>query len=178
MSREHQNRHVRGNTNDILMEVRGAVVVKAGDMMFVADSTSDVGVSWTFDNRAWPFSYATSPTSATQRMITCHDGFLGVAMKSSKSGVTEKITIATQGVFRMDLYKRAGVTVGGLVVAVSPYIAVAASTGVSPQTVWQGTSASLSAPGSTSYLGYCSKTESGATTVDFEIRTIFNNLIP
>lgn len=177
MAREHQNRHVRGKTSDILMEIRGAVEVKAGDMMFQNLVAGDLGTGWAPDSRAYPFTWAMSASASYAPQTSVHDGFLGVAMKSSKVGVTEQITIATSGIFRMNRINGTGdVTVGALVSAVSyPHTA---SAGVSAQSVYTGVSKTMTAPASTAYLGYAVKTESGATMIDFEIRTIFNNLIP
>lgn len=85
-------------------------------------------------------------------------------MESSPSGVTENISVAKAGVFRYPLYRNGAVTVGALISAVST---LTAGTGVSKQAVFM----SSTAPGSTAYLGYVVKTESGASFVDFQIRT-------
>ncbi len=172
MTRGQHSRHVRGDTGDILMEIRGNVVVESGDMMFLNDTAGDLGATWTADNRAYPFNWARGVTAGVSAWKTVHDGFLGVAMKASRSGTTEKIAIATKGVFRMDNSVNGAVTAGALVSAVT-----ASGQGVPPQDVYTGVSATMTAPASTAYLGYCVKTESGATAIDFEIRTIYGSLI-
>jgi len=160
-----QNRHLRGDMEEVLASVHGSTVVEAGDLMF-QDKTSGVrGASEDADNYAYPFSYAAnSATPGTGIQYGLYQNFLGVAMESSQSGVTEKISIAKAGVFRYPLYRNGAVTVGALISAVST---LTAGTGVSNQAVFM----SATAPGSTAYLGYVVKTESGASFVDFQIRT-------
>jgi hypothetical protein len=91
-------------------------------------------------------------------------------MDGSVSGVTEKITVATNGVFRYPMVGgTGGVTIGALVSATSP------TTGSPPsvQTVCRINTS----PGTTAYLGRIVKTQSGATYVDFQIGTVYNSLM-
>ena len=163
---EH-NRHLRGDREEVLVDVKGSTVVEAGDLMF-ADRTAGVrGVGEDADYYAYPISYAANTgTPGTGIQYGIYTNFLGVAMESSPSGVTEKISVARAGAYRYPLYRNGAVTVGALVSAVSTFTS---GTGVSDQVVFM----SNSAPGSTAYLGYIVKTESGASFVDFEIRTAF-----
>jgi len=170
------NRHLRGKTNQILADVHGSTVVEAGDLMFrnsiaglVGDGTAGNAIA--ADNYAYPFNLARNSASEVCTIVAgIHTNFLGVAMESSISGVTEKISIATAGVFRYPLYRNSAVTVGYKVSAVSTF-ASAADQGVSKQTVYH----IATTPGSTAYLGYIVKTESGASYVDFQIRTAYGS---
>ena len=167
-----RNRYLKGKTNTILAPVHGYHLVEEGDFMVLSavDYLTTLGVA--ADNYAAPFSALKADTSQATVVLNrlTYTYFLGVAMEGSPLGVTENITIATTGVFRYPLYDTnapSGVTVGSLVAAVS---ANCVYKGVSPQTVVHGTDA---VRGSTSYLGYIVKTESGASFVDFEIRTAY-----
>jgi len=164
-----QNRHLRGEREEVLSPVHGNVVVEAGDLMFLDNSDGVRGASTSADNYAYPFSSAVNAASKETGIINAlYTQFLGVAMESSPSGTTENISVATNGVFRYPLYRNAGTTIGATVSSVSMFTS---GTGVSDQTVFLGTSA----PGSTALLGYIVKTESGASFVDFQIRTAFGS---
>lgn len=172
------NRHIRGETNQVLVDIHGNIVVEAGDLMFRNNiaglvGTGVAGGAIAADNYAYPFNLARNSASETCTILAgVHTNFLGVAMESSKSGVTEKISIATAGVFQYPMYLTSGVTVGGKVSAVSTF-ADAANQGVSKQTVYN----IATTPGSTAYLGYIVKTESGASYVSFQIRTAFGSTL-
>lgn len=161
------NRHLRGETNEVLGNVHGNVVVEAGDLMFkdTIDGVRGAGVA--DDSYVYPFNLAVNSASAgTQIINAIYTQFCGVAMEGSPSGTTEAITVATSGVFRYPNYTVAGVTIGSLVSAVSPF---SSASGVSEQTVAiTGADASC-----TAYLGYCVKTESGASFIDLQIRTAY-----
>jgi len=166
-----QNRYLRGPITETFIEVRGNVVVEPGDFMFQFTGVHNLGTGWAPDNRAYPFTWARSASAGTNQMETVYADFLGVAMQGSIAGTTQKITIATDGVFKYPLYlDNSGVTVGASISAVS--ISTAQSEGVSKQTVFTGTDS----PGSTAYLGICVKTQSGASFVDFRIQTKFEGL--
>jgi len=166
-----KNRHLKGKMNTIIAPVRGNHVVSAGDFMVLSAVSGMLGVGDLADNYAAPFSELKTPaasgTLATQGFAYTY--FLGVAMEDSPSGVTENITIAKSGVFRYPLHSSflgAGVTVGSLVSAVSNNLAA----GVSPQTIAIGAASIIT---STAYLGYIIKSESGASFVDFQLRTAY-----
>ena len=151
------NRHLKGKTNPQIVDVRGSSAVEAGDLMYRN----------TVDNYAHPFNELVTSTAGTARENTLYTNFLGVAMETSPSGVTEKITIATSGVFRFPLNIASAVTIGALVSACS----VPGDSGSSAAVVTNN--ATASAFGTTCYLGYIVKTESACTYVDFELRTAF-----
>ena len=147
--------------------------------MFLNTQPGDVDVNWAADNRAYPFSWArsTSVELGFHGMTTVYNRFLGVAMESSPAGVTEKITIATAGVFRKNLSTSQNVTAGVLVSATTIVVSAAL---ITANGVTQGISVGTGAMGtvngpSTAYLGYCTKTESGATVADYELFTSFND---
>jgi len=163
------NRHIRGEREEVLASIKGSTVVEAGDLMFLNNSDGVVGASSSADNYAYPFSSAANSASVATGIIEAlYTQFLGVAMESSPSGTTENISIATDGVFKYPLYRIGAVTIGATVSSVS---VLTSGTGVSDQVVFQSTTA----PGSTALLGYIVKTESGASFVDFQIRTAFGS---
>lgn len=170
------SRFLRGETKEILAPIRGNVVVEAGDFM-VRNSTAGMiseagttGDGIAVDGYAYPFNdVENSATSETSVLALLYNAFIGIAMESSPSGVTESISVATDGVFKYPMIGGpGGVTVGSLVSATSP----ATGTGVSVQMVARTTTS----PGSTAYLGRIVKTESGASFVDFQIKTIYTGL--
>jgi len=170
-----QNRYLRDGTNTILAPVHGNVEINSGDLVFINSLNGLVGGevignAIAADQYVYPFNKAVnagSPAAGVQFGVYTY--FAGVAMESSPAGVTENITVAVDGVFRYPLYALSAVTVGSLITSVSPYVS---TLGVSPQAV------SIIGYGlaTTAYLGYVVKTESGASFVDFEIRTIYNKL--
>jgi len=167
-----RNRHLKGDINPIIAPVHSYHVVQAGDFMVLDAANHMIGLGSTADSYAVPFS-GVKPTSASEvvtKINFLYTYFLGVAMENKPAGVTENITIARSGIFRYPLYDTnapSGVTVGSLVSAVS---AINSSEGVSPQTVVHGTDAVRK---STAYLGYIVKSESGASFVDFSLRTAY-----
>jgi len=171
-----QNRHLRGDMNEILVDVRGNVVVESGDFMVHNDTAGMISNNGTVadgipaDAYAYPFNDVENGSSSQGTLnALCYVNFIGVAMDGSPSGVTEKITVATAGVFRYPMVGGSGgVTVGSLVSATSPATGTPASV--------QMVARINTTPGTTAYLGRIVKTESGATYVDFEIGTIYNGL--
>jgi len=165
-----KNRHLKGAMNPIIAPVHSYHVVEAGDFMVLDSESGTVGAGLSATNYAIPFDDAKmAAASATNCQRVLYTYFLGVAMEDSPSGVTENITIAQSGVFRYPLHSSflgAGVTVGSLVSAVSNTLAA----GASVQTVAIGAASVIA---STAYLGYIMKTESGATFVDFQLRTAY-----
>jgi hypothetical protein len=169
------NRHLRGDQDIIIADVRGNVTVEVGDFMvrngqngMIGYSTNDTSLI-AADNYAFPFSYVRSSTAATELDNSVSENFLGVAMEASTSGNTEKISIATAGVYRYPLDSlESNVTLGSLVSAVSP----TSVSGISTQAVINH--ATASGVGSSMYLGRCVKTESGASYIDFDLHTTFN----
>lgn len=162
------NRYLRGGYNTSLVDIHSYTVVEAGDFLFRAATDGDLGAGISADYYGYPFDRARAVSAGTAILETIYTDFLGVAMESSPSGTTEKITVATSGIFRYPMYKVFGVSIGQLIAAVTPAAGPAA--GVSNQAVFN----SASAPGSSAYLGYCVKTQSGASFVDFQIRTAFD----
>lgn len=152
------NRHIQGDTKPIFVQSPGAVTVEAGDFMYEEENQS---------NQAYPFVYNVGATAGTANEEHIHTNFLGVAMEGKESGVTEKVTIATDGVFRYPLAgKNSAVTVGARVSAVSH---AGNAAGVSNQAVANTVVAGTW--GTTAILGIIQKTESGASFVDIRIHT-------
>ena len=171
-----QNRHLRGDKEEVLASVKGSTVIEAGDFLFRNSidglvGTGVAGGAIAADNTVYPFDYAMNSASETCTIVAgIHTNFLGVAMESSPSGSTENISVATAGVFRYPMYRNSAVTIGSKISAVSTFTA-ASSAGVSPQSVYH----IATTPGTTAYLGYITKTESGASYVEFRIRTAFGS---
>lgn len=172
-----QNRLLRGNTSSIIGQVRGNVAVEAGDFMVHNDTAGMISAGGTVadglaaDAYVYPFDMVENGSSSQATVLTLvYTNFIGVAMESSPSGVTEPITIATDGVFQYPMVGGlGGVTVGALVSATSPATD-------SPPSV-QMVARSTDAPGCTSYLGRIVKTESGASFVQFQIGTVYSGLM-
>ncbi len=168
------NRHIRGETEDVLGKVHGNVVVEAGDFMFKDSDAIGAGAGGvrgagiTNDYYIYPFNKATNAaslgTGVYGNMIL---SFLGIAMESSPSGVTESITIATDGVFSYPMVHTSATTIGALISTVSGTLS---AVGVSSQAV-----ANLGdGQATTAYLGYTVQTQSATSYVDFQIRTAYN----
>ena len=155
-----KNRHLYGDTKPILVQCPGAVSCEAGDFIYKEENVL---------NQAYPFDECRAATAGTANMEHIHTNFLGISMENSDSGVTEYITIATAGVFRMPLIHASAVTVGASMSAVSSVNR--ATYGVSPHHVANYGDGYAT----TAYLGICMKTESGASYVDFELVTMLGS---
>ena len=169
------NRYLRGKQNQIRGTVDADVVIEAGDFVVlnnqdgtVFQSSYSTANSLQANNFFYPFTKVGCSTAPTEGMDIIASNFAGIAMTGSASGVTNQIVVATTGVFRYPLYHApSAVTIGSFVSAVSPPGGFSANTGVSKQTVVNH--ATLTGVGTTAYLGYVTKTESGASYVDFEL---------
>lgn len=105
---KHANRHVRGDTNEAIIDVHGNTRIKKGELVFVNDVTGGIvngtgGGKLTVDNYGFPAQCLRGVTSAGFYMM-----LLGVAMNESASGTTNKIRVATTGIFRFPIQKAAG----------------------------------------------------------------------
>ena len=153
-----QNRHLKGDTNEMIMPVRGKTVIDAGD--FVWQQPND---SWyLLPVSSWKDS---STTGACGTDVAQY--FAGVALESSPSGVTENITVATAGVFRYPLAHKSAVTVGFIVSAVTNK----AAGGSSNQYV---ENSEILTTGTTIRYGIIVKTQSATSFVDFMLMTKFS----
>jgi len=151
------NRHVKGDIKDFLGDVRGQTVVEAGDFLFQNnyDGLNEYGTQTT-DGYVFPFTHfnTASPTVELQHLAWAN--FCGVAMESSPSGVTEKITVATSGEFRYPMASTSNVTAG---------LKVAGTSVLTDQTI----KPFAASAGSSCALGVITKTEAGVTYVTFRI---------
>jgi len=163
------NRHLRGDTNEVEVDVHGNVVVEKGDLLVIMSMASPFktasSAQTTADWYAYPVSFLGDVSSEY------YDAqFGGVAMKGSVSGTTEKIPLATTGIFRFPLLAAGGVTLGQLIAG-----ATSAAAAASDQIVVSKTFAELT----TAYyclLGYCVKTEAASANVDFNLVTKFSGV--
>ncbi|HDZ15650.1 hypothetical protein LCGC14_0570290 [marine sediment metagenome] len=157
------SRYLFGKTNDIIVPVRGKVVIEAGDFCYAHPGDSDY---------LMPFSaYQSTGGSTDAGFLDIINNFMGIAKMGSPSGVTENVTVMTAGIFRMPLGHNQAVTVGAAVSAVSPHPSGA---GVSNQFV-EAQVIDTFGFGTTVYLGTIVKTETSAVSfVDFSLRTRFS----
>lgn len=153
-----QNRHLKGDTNEMIMPVRGKTVIEAGD--FVYQHSGD--------------SYYLLPVSKWKDISTtgaCGTdvalNFAGVALEGSPSGVTENVTVATAGIFRYPLAHKSAVTIGAIVTAVTNQ----AGSGSSNQYV---ENSEILTTGTTIRYGIIVKTQSATSFVDFMLMTKFS----
>ena len=157
------NRHLRGKTNEIEIDVHGKVVVEKGDFMVMFNTSSTLLSSYTettADYYGYPVSYLRDVTDSYYA-----NQFIGIAMLSSEAGVTEKIPIATTGIFRYPLTTVTGVTATHLVCGSTSAAKVAYDQQVVSRTRAQVSDICRN------IFGTCVKTESGASTVDFMLHT-------
>jgi len=158
-----QNRHLKGDMNAIKMDVRGKTVIEAGDFVYRHSGDSYY---------LYPFSSQKAMSTTGACLVDIATNFMGVAMESSPSGVTEKITVATSGIFRYPLVWKSAVTVGAVVTAVSPH---ASGSGVSNQYVANSTD--LATSSTTVYLGKIVRTDTSAVSfVDFSLITLVSSV--
>lgn len=158
------NRHLRGDTEEVLVDVHGNTVIEKGDLTFIFSASNTLkntmpSARTTADWYAYPVSYLAGSTP-----LYFDVQFAGVAMKGSKSGVTEKIPIATSGIFRFPLASATGVTIGNLVTGCTSAATVNYNQTVRSQPV------SVLTDEYNMALGICVKTQTGAATdVDFKL---------
>uniref|UniRef100_A0A6M3JSK1 Uncharacterized protein n=1 Tax=viral metagenome TaxID=1070528 RepID=A0A6M3JSK1_9ZZZZ len=168
------NRHLRGNTQQIRGAVHGNTVVEPGDLVCINSvsgffgnlSANIVTATDYLDNYLYPLSSAVSnAVLSSAYMHHIATTFMGVALTGSASGTTNEVVVAVDGIFRYPLLHNSAVTLGAKVSAVS----TTAGTGSSNQAVMNN--ATLNDKGTTAYLGVIVKTESGASFVDFQLIT-------
>lgn len=110
------DRHLRGDTNEVMGAVEGNVVIKQGDLVILA-TTIGAAQQGSATYKAYPASWCKGVTPTYWA-----SSFAGVAMNSSKSGVTEDIAIATTGIFRFPVSTTAGqTTLAGYIVSGATY---------------------------------------------------------
>ncbi|HDZ15651.1 hypothetical protein LCGC14_0570300 [marine sediment metagenome] len=157
-----QNRHLSGDSGDVLIPTRGKTVIEAGDFCWTHPNDS---------NYLLPFNLFTDSSTTGAGMSDVVENFMGIAKMGSPSGVTENVTVMTKGVFRFPLGHPQAVTVGAAVSGVSPH---AVGSGASNQFVEAQVVGDLTI-GTTVYLGTIVKTETSAVSfVDFSLRTRFS----
>jgi len=164
------NRHIRGKTEEIDVPINGRRAVDAGDLMFLdtQDGAGGLGESVTYTGIPFDLGQKANDASAALVVLNlAYTNFLGIAMETSPVGVTEFISIATAGVFRMPLTDLTGVTIGSKVCIASPATAV----NLSADTV----AGESSVGASSAYLGWVTKSgASSQTYVEFELQTRSN----
>ena len=166
------SRHLRGDTKEVECDVHGHTVIEKGDVVwtykistFSCKTSAPGGNAQTADWYTFPVSDLAGCTP-----VYFDAQFAGIAMKGSISGTTEKIPVATAGIFRYPLKAQTGVTIGQLVSG-----ATSAAATMSDQIVVSKTYAELTDE-YRNILGICVKTEAGATNVDFNLITRFSGV--
>ena len=156
-------RHLRGETNEIQIDVHGKVVVEKGDLMCMFNTSSTLLSSYT-ETTADYYGY---PVSTLRDVSDVYYGnqFMGIAMKASISGTTEKIPVATTGIFRYPLATVTGVTATHLVCGATSSAKVAYDQYVVSRTRAQVSDLYRC------IVGTCVKTQSGASNCDFLLHT-------
>ena len=106
------DRHLRGDTNEVMCSVNGNVVINQGDLVILAANISGA--------QQGSATYYLFPASWSKSCTHSYFGtaFAGVAMNSSASGTTEDIAVATTGIFRYPVSAAAGqTTLAGYIVS-------------------------------------------------------------
>ena len=161
-----KNRHLRGDTRDFMAPVRGNVTIEQGDLVVINWTAGTVtrsasGRAGTADNYAYPIdqlAQATSGYFGTQ--------FAGVAMLGSKSGTTDSIPIATDGVFRYPASPAAaGVSPGVIVSATTTGAEIMDKDAVQ----YKDTPSDIGGGTSTIAVGRCIKRDTTGTNIDFQL---------
>ncbi len=92
-------RYLRGETNEVSMNVASATVIEVGDfILFKATG-----------NYAIPPTSLASAGDAAANSEAAADAFVGISNSASAAGQTEKITVYTSGVFKLTLKTAADV---------------------------------------------------------------------
>lgn len=160
------NRHIRGETNEIMLRKKGTIPVNTGDLIFVDAVNGASAGAGAASYLAFPAAYCSRNTHAYFEIC-----FAGVAMSGSPSGVTEEIPVATTGIFRFPVSGASGKTCSpGYIVSGASYGATGVS--VFSQKVNVGPPDSLDE----ARIGYCVRAAGAATTVDFKIMSRFTGV--
>jgi len=165
------NRHLRGDTKEVEVDVHGNTVIEKGDIVWIykingssPKATTPSGRT-TADWYAYPASYLSGVTK-----LYFDTQFAGITMKGSASGTTEKIPVATSGIFRMPLKAQTGVTIAQLVCG-----ATSAATTLYDQMVVSKASSEITDEYGL-IIGVCVKTQASAANVDFNLITQFSGV--
>jgi hypothetical protein len=166
MSAEH--RYLRGDTKEINAPVHGSTVVEKGDLMVICKKDSTVTHSATLlataDHYAYPANLVTAAGSSHTAFA---QQFAGVAMKGSKTGVTENVPIATAGVFRYP---------AKTAVAVYPGYVVCGTTVSADRLYSQQVNYKTDAGSSKLAVGICKEYDATGTNIDFNLITRFSGV--
>lgn len=157
-TRTSVDRHLRGETNEVLCAVEGNVVIYQGDLVILGSSTG-AAQQGSATYKAYPATWAKGCTHA---YWATH--FVGVAMNSSASGTTEDIAVATTGIFRYPVTASNGITtLAGYIVSGATY--GASGTSVFAQQVTPEAAASVDADDAR--IGMIIRGQTTSTTCDF-----------
>ena len=163
------NRYLRGDTKEVELDVHGHSVIGKGDFVVIMKANSMLKSTLEAETTADWYGYSAASIAGVTPYYF-DPNFAGIAMKGSISGTTEKIPVATAGIFRYPLVATTGVTVGQLVL-----IATSAATVAYPQTVRSKKSSELTDE-YFGIVGVCVKTQAGATNVDFNLISRFSGV--
>lgn len=158
----NSSKHLRGETNEMEVDVHGHTVVEQGDFvvimkadsMFVSTREAETTADW--------YGYPVS-SLAGDTPYYFDANFAGIAMLGSIEGTTEKIPVATTGVFRYPVKTQTGVTVGQLACVATS----AAKTFYDQQVIGKKTSELTDEY--YNIVGTIVKSEAGASDIDFKL---------
>jgi len=161
-----ENRYLRGDIRELYAPVHGSTVIEKGDFVVICKQATSVTHSTvqlaTADHYAYPISLCTGTTHTRFAQQ-----FAGVAMKGSRSGVTENIPIATAGIFRYP---------AKTAVAVYPGYAVNATTSAAEVFYDQKVNYKTDAGSSDLTIGFCMEYDTTGTNIDFNLITRFSGV--
>ena len=159
------NRHLRGETNEIQVPIHGNVVIEKGDLTYLFGVAAQIHGGYyaaAVDYYGFPAASLMAVTNPyTERF------FAGVAMKGSKSGVTETLPVATSGIFRFPNALAQTIKVGYAVSGASS----SGTTGYNQSVVCSNAQTA-------NRVGMCVKAGTSQTNVDFALMTIFSGTTP
>lgn len=169
---DQNNRHLRGATNEIHVDVHGNSVINKGDLMVEFKDNSTMRTPGgtaitTADGYGFPVSQLLDSTS-----IYYAEQFIGVAMTGSVAGVTEKIPVATSGIFRFPLDTGTASYNSTLRIG---YI-VSGATSAAKTCDDQQVNCKALVVKSEPRIGRCVRAQSSASNVDFELLTRYSGV--
>jgi len=157
-------RHLRGDTNEVQIDIHGHTVVEQGDMMFINNVVGNIAAP-----HGGTADYYGFPADETTGSSVAFDSFIGVAMTGSESGTTEEIAVATSGIFRFANASAVASKVG--------YTVSGATSGTAGTLLNQSCQCS---PKATTYvdarIGYCVDDVGGTSTIDVMILSVLSGV--
>jgi len=157
--------YLRGETNEIYVQVHGKTVMKKGELVFLAQDATVI-VGGTADGYGYPAGQVAGTTPAY-----FEDNLAGISMKGSVSGTTEDIPVATSGIFRGQIKLGTSATSKHVYPGACVAAATVGTSGVTPS----GTTFTVNTLNDTEFtgnrVGRAVRKQASATSVDFMLMT-------